>query len=79
MADSLRSVLQDNWSSTALSGKANDWRNREHVCACAVLRMSKWCNLQHVWVNDHHDSLKVAKCSCSALNVKVVGNSNKRE
>ena len=23
--------LQDNWSLTALLGKANDWRNREHV------------------------------------------------
>ena len=22
---------QDNWSLTALLGKANDWRNREHV------------------------------------------------
>ena len=22
---------QDNWSFTALLGKANDWRNREHV------------------------------------------------
>ena len=27
----LRSVSQNNWSLTASSGKANDWRNREHV------------------------------------------------
>ena len=26
-----RSVPQDNWSSTASSGKANDWRNRARV------------------------------------------------
>ena len=31
VADSLRSVLQESWSSTTLSGEANDWRNREHV------------------------------------------------
>ena len=30
-ADSLRGVHQDKWSSTASSGKANDWRTREHV------------------------------------------------
>ena len=30
-ADSLRGVHQDKWSSTASSGKANDWRNRGHV------------------------------------------------
>ena len=30
-ANSLRSVPQDNWSSTASSGKANDWRTRERV------------------------------------------------
>ena len=30
-AGSLQSFPQDNWSLTALLGKANDWRNREHV------------------------------------------------
>ena len=25
-----------------LSSKANDWRNREHVCVCVVLRKLKW-------------------------------------
>ena len=29
-------------------------------------------------VNVHHDSLKVARCPISALNVKVVRNSNRR-
>ncbi len=31
VADSLRSFPQDSWSCTALSGKANDSRNRERV------------------------------------------------
>ena len=30
-ADSFRSFPQDNWTSTALSGKANDLRTRERV------------------------------------------------
>ena len=29
--DSFRSVPQESWSSTASSGKANDWRNRRRV------------------------------------------------
>ena len=41
VSDSLRGVPQESWSSATLSGKANDWRNREHVCVCAVLRKSK--------------------------------------
>ena len=40
-ANSLRSVPQESWSWATLSGKANDWRIREHVCVCAVLRKSK--------------------------------------
>ena len=31
VVDSLRIVSQENWSRTTLSGKANEWRNREHV------------------------------------------------
>ena len=30
-AGSLPTFLHNNWNLTALSGKANDWRNREHV------------------------------------------------
>ena len=66
---------QESWSWTTLSSEVNDWRNREHVCVCAVLRMSKWWNLKQAWVNVHHDSLEVARCACSALNVKVMRNS----
>ena len=40
VADSIRSVLQESWSWTTLSGKADDWRSREHVWLCAVLRVS---------------------------------------
>ena len=60
-AASLRGVPQESWAT--LSGKANDWRNREHVCVCAVLRMSKWWNLKLVSVNVHHDSLQGSQVS----------------
>ena len=61
VVDSLRSVPQERCFWTALSGKANDWRKREHVSVCAVLRMSKWWNLKQAWINVRHDSFKVAK------------------
>ena len=41
VADSFRNLPQESWSRATFSGKANDPRNREHVCVRAVLRMSK--------------------------------------
>ena len=64
VADSLRSLPQESWSWSTLSGKANDWRNREHVSVCAVLRMSKWSNLKtSVGKRPSRLSLEVARCS----------------
>ena len=53
---SLRGVLQDSWNWTALSGKANDWRNRARVVPdlfsnLKFVRSSgyfRWTSLKHV-------------------------------
>ena len=44
-ADSLRSVPQYVWSSTASSGNVNDWRTREHVVSRPVLKL-EMCKIQ---------------------------------
>ena len=41
-AGSLQRFPQDNWSPTASSGKANDWRNREHVVLDQFSNLKKW-------------------------------------
>ena len=41
--DSLRSVPQDCWNWTALSGTANDWRNRQRVT------LSTWSQAEEGW------------------------------
>ena len=41
VAGSLHSVPQESWSSTTLSGKANDWRNRGHVVLDPIPNLKK--------------------------------------